>query len=534
MLDVAELVSSNIMECQLQFILAAVDDLPESSLTFSPVRVIVLVLWVYMCLYSIQRIEYGTLVNKSFKPYINVPALFIGPIIFLTLVTADIVRRVQKGELSTEDIFGYFWSSRTKKEVTNRRTIQLLDSAGKSYQQVCGNQDGSRPDDSEHLILAQNIIVGGLDERASDILIDPRDDGYFTVRFRVDGVLRLSSEIEAPKAIAVVNCYKAIAGMDISEKRRPQDGAFMARIPEGKAYFRIASAGVLGGEKVSIRVLDQSTGLMKLNEIGLSKENYNLIVKAVQQPSGMILICGPTGSGKTTSLYAMLGTIDFFARNVITVEDPIEHYLPHASQIEVNPKADITFSNTLKSILRQDPDIICVGEIRDSETADMSMQASQTGHLVLATFHSSSNMGTLVRLMDLGVKPLLISSAISIIISQRLVRRLCDSCKEPAKVSDTHAERFRKKGIDPGGIMRAKGCAKCDNTGYVGRLAIMDVMRVDSKLKAQLVSGDFSVADIKQSGEKKSRSTLRDEGLRRVAEGLTTLEEVKRITTNIG
>ncbi len=515
-------------------IFAVVDDLPDSLLTFSPIRVILLVIWVYLCLYSIQRIEYGSLVRQSLKPYINLPALFIGPIILLVLITADTVGKVQRGELSIEDIFSHLWNTRKKVIVSKKRTIHLLDSAGRSFDEVYGQQGDSKGVDREVLDMAEDMILDALEDGASDILVDPKDDGYYTIRFRVDGMLRLAAEMELSKAVAVINSIKAISGMDIAEKRRPQDGAFMAKIPEGKAYFRIASAGVLGGEKISIRILDQSAGLMKLEDVGLTQETFNQIAKAVQQPSGMILVCGPTGSGKTTSLYAMLGTIDFFTRNVITVEDPVEHYLPQASQIEVNVKADITFANALRSILRQDPDVICVGEIRDSETANMALQASQTGHLVLATLHSSSHMAAMGRLMGLGLNPLLMSSALSIIVSQRLVRKLCDKCKAPAAVSKRHAESFRKRGVDPSKVMKSCGCRHCDNTGYRGRLAIMDVMRVDSKLKARLVDGNVSIADIKQHGDKNAKSTLRDQGLRKVAAGLTTLDEVKRVTSNMG
>ncbi len=231
----------------------------------------------------------------------------------------------------------------------------------------------------------------------------------------------------------------------------------MAKIPDGSVYFRVASAGVMGGEKLSIRVLNQTAGMLALNEIGLSQQSFKLISQIIHQPSGMVIVCGPTGSGKSTSLYAMLNTIDFYTRNVITIEDPIEYVLTAVSQIEVNPKADITFANTLRSILRQDPDVICVGEIRDGETAGMALQASQTGHLVLATLHASSNMATLVRLMDLGIKPLLLASALSVIVSQRLVRRLCDKCKKPAELSDEKVEYFRRKGMDCSGVMEPGG-----------------------------------------------------------------------------
>ena len=248
----------------------------------------------------------------------------------------------------------------------------------------------------------------------------------------------------------------------------------------------------------------------------------------------MVLLCGPTGSGKTTSLYAMLGDIDFNTRNVITVEDPIEYMLDYASQIEVNVKANITFANALRSILRQDPDVICVGEIRDAETAGMALQSSQTGHLVLATLHSSSNMATLVRLIDLGIKPLLLSSALSVVISQRLVRRLCDDCKRPAKISAQQVTMLQGAGIDPKSVMEAVGCDMCYGTGYCGRTAIVDILKIDANIKAALAEKDLSMGQLKKEGDKAGRSRLRKEGLKKVGLGITTLDEVKRVTSDLG
>lgn len=526
---------SHFLEMQHLAAMAPMDALPDSGLPFSPIRLAVMVLWAYLCVYTVQQFEFGSYVSPRFKPVINFFSFFIGPFIFFAVVVTDTVRKVQEGELEVSDIWANLWKRhRRPSGAAAERTIQLLDSAGRSFDEIYGAQGKDRDIDREILDATEKIILDALYERASDILMDPRTDGFFTVRFRIDGMLRTELEVEAVKCVAIVNSVKAIAGMDIAERRRPQDGAFMARIPEGSVHFRVASAGVLGGEKISIRVLDQSIGLMQLQDIGLSPQTYKIIANAIQQPSGMIIVCGPTGSGKTTSLYAMLSTIDFYTRNVITVEDPVEHYLAQASQIEVNVKAEITFSNALRSILRQDPDVICVGEIRDSETANMALQASQTGHLVLATLHSSSNMGTLVRLMDLGVKPLLLASAISVIVSQRLVRRLCDKCKSQAKMSEGHARRFRETGIDPESIMKANGCKACAGTGYRGRIAIMDVMTLDKTVKSHLVEGNLSLGELKRTGDEKGKATLLDEGLRKVAAGLTTLDEIKRVTSNLG
>ncbi len=521
--------------------LVQTETLPITSLLFGPIKLAFLVGWVYLCMYSVRRIEFSPLVPRRHKAMANVFSLFIGPFLLFVLFVADRTRKMQEGEIEFKDILKEIFGSAFKwgegageRKIGEESPIELQDSSGRSFSEVYGSQDKDKDSSSEILDLTESIILDSIYERASDILIDPKSNAVFTVRFRIDGFLRTVSQIEADKCAAVINSIKAISDMDISEKRRPQDGAFMAKIPEGNVFFRVASAGVLGGEKLSIRVLNQSTGLLKLDEIGLSKETCNIVVNAIKQSSGMIVICGPTGSGKTTSLYAMLSNIDFYARNVVTVEDPIEYVLPNASQIEVNVKADITFVNALRSVLRQDPDVICVGEIRDSQTAAMALQASQTGHLVLATLHSSSNMAALVRLMELGAKPLLLASAVSVIVSQRLVRRLCDNCKSPVVLSPKHIANFERKGINTEAIMQANGCRKCSETGYRGRIGIFDVLYLDKEIKAKLAGNKLAPGDLKKHGDEKSRSTLREYGLKKVLAGLTTLEEVKRVTSNLG
>ncbi|MHC4517525.1 MAG: GspE/PulE family protein, partial [Planctomycetota bacterium] len=319
------------------------------------------------------------------------------------------------------------------------------------------------------------------------------------------------------------------AGMDIAERRRPQDGAFIARRGEETSSFRVASAGAVNGEKLSIRVLNTNAANCTLDDLGVTRKQLTVISQTMQKPSGMILICGPTGSGKTTTMYAMLSAIDRFARNVITVEDPIEAVLPETSQIEINPKADITFAKTLRSILRQDPDVICVGEIRDEETAEIALRASQTGHLVLATLHCDSNATALVRLLDLGISSLLLSSGLSLVMSQRLLRCLCEHCKSPAGLSDSQIAQLDKKGIDRSGIFEAGQCKRCDRTGYFGRTAICDLLIVDEAMKAQIAEDQTFLAHMRAEGMKKGQSSLRRQGLKTVVTGVTSLEELKRV-----
>jgi len=511
--------------------------LSEKILIFSPIKLLLFIAWFYLCMYSVARMEWGHLVDEKYKPVAKIFGFFVGPLIMFVLHFADIMRRFHEGEIDLAQIpkllFCIAQGIKRKARIKNRRFIQILDSSGKNALDSQANKDNTDMD-RVTLDALEGMILNALDECATDILIDPKTDGTHTVRFRIDGFLQVVEDMEDDKCKPIVNCVKAISRMDIAEKRRPQDGAFMARLEEGNVSFRVASSGVLGGEKLSIRVLNQTTGIMQLKDLGLNKDVYAIVANAIKQPSGMILVCGPTGSGKTTSLYAMLSTVDFYARNVITVEDPIEHVMPHASQIEVNVKAEITFAKALRSILRQDPDIITIGEIRDNETAGIAFQASQTGHLVLATLHSSSNLGTLVRLMDLGVKPLLIASALNVVISQRLVRRLCENCKTVARISEDHTIKFRKKGIDPSKIYTAVGCDKCGQTGYRGRLSIVDAMVLNADLKAKLTNPNVSIGDLKADGDRKGKSSLREDGIRKVMAGLTTLEEVKRVTTNLG
>ena len=512
--------------------------IPAAWLLFSPVRIVLLIVWVYFCMYSVVRVNDSSLIPVRHKTKANMLALVTGPLFLFVLLVADITIKLQEGHIKPGNIlgtvFGDIFKRRKSRRFKGQKPIELLDSVGRSFVEVYGPQNREAESAGATLRLTESIILDAIHDRASDILIDPKSQALYFIRFRIDGVLSVNSQVEAEKAVAIVNSIKAISSMDIAEKRRPQDGSFMARIPEGDVYFRVASAGVLGGEKLSIRVLNQSTGLLKLDEIGLSEKTRETLLDNIKQSSGMIVICGPTGSGKTTSLYAMLGAVNFYERNVVTVEDPIEYVLPDASQIEVNVKANITFANALRNILRQDPDVICVGEIRDGETAGMALQASQTGHLVLATLHSNSNLAALVRLMDLGVRPLLLASGLDVIVSQRLVRKLCEHCKKPARLTAQQIANFERKQLNHRNVMQAGGCKECRGTGFIGRTAIIDVMRLDEDVKANLANERLSLGSMKKQGDEKSRSTLRREGLRKVLAGVTTLEEIQRVTSNLG
>jgi len=500
------------------------------SLPFSPVRLVILVVWVYLCLFCVQRVRFSPLVPKNFKAAGYAVALFLGPALFLVLHLVDVVKQ------STEGHKGFIKT--IKEQLENSRAavmgsekdwkVRLRDSSGRSISELY-NRSKTKRQDSRILELASELIGNALEQQASDILIDPKNQSVYTVRYRVDGVLRTVDQIDAETCHAIINSIKVVSSMDISEKRRPQDGSFLADYEGTTVSFRAASAGVRSGEKLSIRVLNQNAGTFTLENIGLTEKQHATIEAAISKPSGMILICGPTGSGKTTTMYAMLNRIDLTTRNVITVEDPIEYVLPNASQIEVNPKAGITFANTLRSILRQDPDVICVGEIRDEETASIALRAAQTGHLVLATIHSNSNASALVRLLDLGISRVLMASGISLLVSQRLLRRLCENCREPADLTPSQVHRFHKKGINCRKLYEAKGCSECHWTGYRGRTAIFDLLAFTDELKADIVNNDLLVTQLRKNGDRKGRSNLQKQGLKRVVSGITTFGELKRV-----
>jgi general secretion pathway protein E len=508
--------------------------LSSASLSFNPIKLVFLIGWIYLCLYFVQRVQFSSLVPNNYKSIANVATLFLGPILLFVLLAIDILKKSVEGRRSIFEILKEKLQDASagvrslRFGSKDKIALRLLDSSGRSITEIYGHGKSKR-EDSHILELTEQIVANALEERASDILIDPKSAIIYTIRFRVDGVLRIVKELEPIVCQAVINSIKAVSGMDIAERRRPQDGAFLAKTGDGTVFFRVASAGAVSGEKLSIRVLNQSAGMYTLESIGLTEKQRAVIESMVAKPTGMVLMCGPTGSGKTTTLYAMLNTIDLFTRNVITVEDPIEYVLPNASQIEVNPKADITFAKSLRSILRQDPDVICVGEIRDEETAAIALRASQTGHLVLGTIHSDSNASALVRLLDLNVTPLLLSSGLDVLISQRLVRRLCNKCKVSAELSQNQIHDFRKKAINYKNIFQAKGCDQCHGTGYRGRIAIFDILVLSDELKTDIANNKLSVTQLKKDGDKKGKSNLRKQGLRIVVSGMTSLEELKRV-----
>lgn len=505
-----------------------------NSLPFSPIKLVLLVVWVYICLYFVQLALFSPFVPKKIKTMVLLATLFAGPFPLFLLLVIDTAVKATESQTSIltvakEQLQNMAARLRFSRFTgfTDNTQIRLLDSLGRELKEIFGQDKQEKR--NPILDLTEQMITNALDDRATDILIDPKDDFNYTVRYRVDGMLKIAYKLKSGMCEAVINSIKTIAGMDIAEKRRAQDGSFIAKTPETTASLRVASAGVRNGEKVSIRVLNQGASKFTLENIGITKKQQEIILRTINKPAGMILIGGPTSNGKTTTMYAILNEIDFNTRNVVTVEDPIEHILPNASQIEINPKANITFANSLRSILRQNPDVICIGEIRDEETAEIALRASQTGHLVLATVHSTSNNAALLRLLDLGISPMMISSGLDLLISQRLLRKLCPKCKQPIKLSEKQVHDLRQSNISYQNIFQAGGCRQCKDTGYYGRAAILDILVLSAEIKDSIACNPEFIRDLRKTGEQKGKGNLKKQALRMVVSGITSFDELKRV-----
>ena len=384
--------------------------------------------------------------------------------------------------------------------------------------------------DAPIIKLVNHILSQAVKARASDIHMEPFQNS-FKVRQRVDGILY--DMISPPKRIqsALVSRIKVMADLNIAEKRLPQDGRIEIRIGDKNIDIRVSTLPTTFGERVVLRLLDKTSVLIKLSDLGLSKTQYKITDELIHASHGIILVTGPTGSGKTTSLYSILSTINNPDINIITVEDPVEYQIQGIGQIQVNPKIDLTFARGLRSIVRQDPDVILIGEIRDSETAEIAVQSALTGHLVFSTLHTNDSASAITRLIDIGIEPFLLSSSILAVIAQRLIRVLCNECKEPYTPDESSLKNI---GINPKvlkgrKIYRAKGCHSCLQTGYRGRRAIFEIMLMNEKIKSLCLNTSDSNL-IKKEAIRNGMSTLRKDGVIKILKGITTVEEVFRVT----
>ncbi len=412
-------------------------------------------------------------------------------------------------------------------EAISRAYAQHEGSAASVVDEVAGDVDLTRllqdlpkiedlletEDDAPIIRMINALLTQASRDGASDIHIEPYES-HSLVRFRVDGTLRDVVRPRCELHAALVSRIKIMASLDIAEKRLPQDGRITLRIGGKQLDVRVSTLPTGHGERAVLRLLDKEAGRLDLTNLGMSTDTLRRFDKMVHQPHGIVLVTGPTGSGKTTTLYAALGRIDTASTNVLTVEDPIEYDIEGVGQTQVNARIDMSFARALRSILRQDPDVVMIGEIRDLETAQIAVQASLTGHLVLATLHTNDSVAAITRLIDMGVEPFLLASSLVGVAGQRLVRKLCSQCREPDPI---------------GGGWRAPGCVACGRTGFQGRTGIYELLAVDDAIRAQIHQG-ASEAEIRVGALARGLIPMRDDGQRWVTAGVTSADEVIRVT----
>ncbi|HBR21019.1 MAG TPA: type II secretion system protein GspE [Nitrospiraceae bacterium] len=382
-------------------------------------------------------------------------------------------------------------------------------------------------EDTPIVKLVNTVVTQAVKDRASDIHIEPYEDSI-RVRFRIDG--KLHDIMKPPKHLhsGIVSRIKILSGMDIAEKRVPQDGRFPINV-EGRQFdIRASTLPTHHGEKMVLRLLEKTSGLpqLTLSQLGFTKNVLDAYEKLISMPYGFVLSTGPTGCGKTTTMYSSLRKITAAEKNVVTIEDPIEYNLPNINQVQVNPKAGLTFSSGLRSILRQDPDVIMVGEIRDTETASIATHAALTGHLVLSTLHTNEAVGAIARLIDMGIEPFLITSSLIGVLGQRLIVKICPYCKESYTADE---DMLRRVGIKGKVLLHGKGCSECRFTGYLGREGLYELLLVTVRIK-KLIIDKAPASKIKAQAVKEGFTTMRQEGLLKAVEGITTIEEVMRVT----
>ena len=391
--------------------------------------------------------------------------------------------------------------------------------------------DGLDREASRAIKTVQQIFEKAIGMRSTDIHLEPKAAEELTVRCRIDGIMQNVSTLKGSAAKAVVSAIKVCANMDIAERRRPQDGTFALLKGGHKFDVRAASGPTNFGEKMALRLLDADSNVIKggLTSLGMRDSMLKTLQAIVQQPHGMLIVCGPTGSGKTTTLYVALSEIDVLSRNIVTIEDPIEYQLDNISQTAVNTAADLTFAKILRSVLRQDPDVILVGEIRDKETAEIAMQAAMTGHFVFTTLHANDTATTVTRLLDIGIDTSLIQSAITAVLAQRLVRVLCPKCKEPYPAPAEFRQKLGVPADKEVTIYKEKGCPACHGTGYKGRTGVHELLVFDNAIRDLLVEHP-SIQAIRAAARKAGTRTLQESGIAKVLAGITSINEIVRVT----
>lgn len=413
-------------------------------------------------------------------------------------------------------------------EKTQSNVVEIVPTLAPSP--AAGSEDLKEKSEKAPIIRLFNLIFSkAMRTRTSDIHIDAQRYSIL-VRFRIDGILQ--GEMALPKWVqgALVSRIKILAALDISERRLPQDGAIRARISDRDVDLRVSTLPTQYGEKVVIRVLDQNAVPTELENVGVSETDHEKLSKFVSRKQGILLVTGPTGSGKTSTLYALINKVRSPRINMMTVEDPIEYNMEEVNQIQVKPEIGMTFANALRSILRQDPNVIMVGEIRDLETAEIAFRAAITGHLVISTLHTNDAISTITRLVDMGIPRYLVASSVIGVVAQRLVRKICEHCKVEVPFEDGGADRAHdaESSKQPKKTFMGKGCKQCNQSGYYGRTGLFEILTFDAKVK-EAISGDRSEEEIRQIAETQGFTTMGEDGLKKVFSGMTTLEEVHRV-----
>ncbi|NGX28679.1 MAG: Type II secretion system protein E [Candidatus Anoxychlamydiales bacterium] len=380
---------------------------------------------------------------------------------------------------------------------------------------------------NEAVNILNTIILEAITQKASDIHLEP-EENILKIRYRIDGILQKKDFIASQHISQIITRIKVMAKLDIAEKRLPQDGRIKLMINKREIDFRLSTVPTVFGERLVLRILDRSNIVLGLDAIGMEKKLLSDFKNAISHTEGIVLVTGPTGSGKTTTLYSAISELNSSALNIMTIEDPVEYKLTNISQMTINPKIDLTFARGLRHILRQDPDIIMIGEIRDRETADIAIQSALTGHLVLSTLHTNDAPSAIIRLADMKIEPYLLSSIIIAVLAQRLVRTICPSCKEEYKPTGFELEQLH---LHQKFLYRGKGCSKCFNSGYLGRCGIYEMMLLKDKIKHQIIQ-DLDIEKLKSSLDT-DYQTLLQNGKELVKKGITTSEEVFRVTRHM-
>jgi type IV pilus assembly protein PilB len=404
----------------------------------------------------------------------------------------------------------------------------LAEEEGEEAEQAASMLVDEADNDAPIIKLVHSIVAQAIQQGASDIHVNP-EEGDTRVMFRVDGVLTPAATVKRKMAAGVVSRIKILADLDISEKRVPQDGRFALTVDGRRVDIRVVTLPLVYGEGVVMRILDKSVVVDGLESLGMQTDELERFHEAIKRPNGAVLVTGPTGSGKTTTLYAALHVVNDGERSVLTIEDPVEQRISGIKQMQIAPKAGITFDVGLRSMLRADPDVIMVGEIRDRETAHIAVEAALTGHLVLSTLHTRDAPSALGRLIDMGIEPFLISSAVDCIVAQRLVRALCQHCKQPQELPDSVLAELGLQGAEP---YEPVGCSRCSGSGYRGRLGVYEVMTVSERIRT-LILERASVDDMVAVAQEEGMKRLRDDGMHKVREGATSIAEVQRMTTSM-